>query len=510
MVVITGLLLHVNLWAQTPPITLHVETAGRLSSMIAENRKYEITDLTLTGNLDSRDIRFIREMAGRNYTGGTTNGKLASLNLAGANIVSYSQTILGSQWRLSIDETTCYYNRIFTNPNRYNYYHTSENTISSYMFADCTSLTSITIPNSVTSIRSDAFRDCTSLTSVTIGNSVTSIGGDAFWGCTSLTNVTIGNNVTSIGHSTFRNCTSLTSITIPNSVKTIENSAFRDCTSLTSITIPNSVTSIGGWVFSDCTSLTNVTIGNSVTSIGQEAFSGCTSLTSVTIGNSVTSVRSDAFWGCRGLTEFIVSEQNTNYSASNGVLFNKNKTTLILYPIAKSDSFYAIPNSVTSIGSDAFSDCTSLTSITIPNSVTSIESSAFRDCTSLAEIYSKNPIPPTASTSTFNNVNKATCKLHVPKGSYTAYWVAVGWGDFDNIIETDFTSINTINKDSITINPISNGITIEAKEQIPVSVYNLTGQIVYQSVIDGNMEIALSKGVYVVRVNNESQKIIVR
>ncbi len=195
-------------------------------------------------------------------------------------------------------------------------------------FNGCTSLASITIPDSVTSIGSSAFYNCTSLASVTIPDSVTSIANYAFEGCTSLTSITIPDSVTSIGRSAFSGCTSLASITIPDSVTSIGSSAFKGCTSLTSITIPDSVTRIGEWTFYDCTSLTSINIPDSVTSIGDYAFCDCTSLASITI-----------------------------------------------------------PDSVTSIGEWAFRGCTSLASITIPDSVTSIGDSAFRDCTSLTAVY---------------------------------------------------------------------------------------------------------------------------
>ena len=144
-------------------------------------------------------------------------------------------------------------------------------------------MTSVTIPNSVTSIGNGAFSGCFGLTSVTIPNSVTSIGEYAFSDCSSLTSVTIGNSVTSIGKSAFYKCKGLTSVTIPNSVTSIGERAFYDCTSLTSVTIPNSVTSIGNEAFYNCTSLTSVTIPNSVTSIGNSAFNYCTKLTSIFI-----------------------------------------------------------------------------------------------------------------------------------------------------------------------------------------------------------------------------------
>jgi len=261
----------------------------------------------------------------------------------------------------------------------------SVTSIGNYAFNGCTSLTSVTIGNSVTSIGDEAFADCTSLTSVTVPNSVTSIGDYAFASCSSLTSVTIGNSVTSIGHGAFADCTSLTSVTVPNSVTNIGDFAFASCTSLTSVTIPTSVTSIGSGAFQNCTSLTNVTIPNSVTSIGSDAFASCTSLSSVTIGNSVTNIGDYAFWNCTSLTNITVNALNSTYSSVAGVLFNKSQTTLVEYPGGKAGS-YTIPTSVTSIGSGAFQNCTSLTNVTIPTSVTSIRDYAFSGCTSLTAI----------------------------------------------------------------------------------------------------------------------------
>ena len=473
LIVITCLLLSFSMTAQdVPPITLHVETAGTLPSLIAANRKYQITNLTLTGNLNSIDIRYLREMAGRTYDDKPTNGKLSILNLSGANIVSYRPS--GGNSR-----QTCYFNTS-------SHHHTENNIISVYMFQNCTSLTDVTIPNSVTTIGGRAFYGCTSLTSITIPNSVTTIEAGAFQGCKSLINITIPNSVTTIGTGAFRDCTSLTSITIPNSVTTIEQSAFYGCTDLASITIPNSVTTIGTGAFQGCTSLTSVTIGNSVTTIVGYAFRDCTSLTSVTIGNSVTTIEQYAFSGCTSLKEVVVSEGNTQCSSIDGVLFNKNKNTLIFYPNAKPASY------------------------TIPNSVTTIVAGAFQGCTSLTEIHNNNPVPQTINSNVFYNVNGSTCKLYVPKGSYNAYWNAPTWWRFENIIESNVTSNDFTNNKSITISNTSNGVCIKTDKSISVSIFNLSGQKVYEAKIQGAENINLNKGIYVVRVGNESQKIVIR
>ena len=257
---------------------------------------------------------------------------------------------------------------------------------------DCDpSVTKANIPHTikgvtVTSIGGSAFRYCTSLTSVTIPDSVTSIGGWAFTDCASLTSVTIPDGVTSIGEYTFSWCTSLTSATIPDSVTSIGEFAFHNCKSLTSMTIPRSVVSIGYDAFGWCESLTSVTILDGVRSIGNSAFTDCKSLTSVTIPNSVTSIGRGAFSSCASLTGIWVAEGNSHYvSDASGVLFDKDKTTLVQCPGAF--AVYTIPGSVTSIGDDAFSGCASLTSVTIPDSVTSIGNYAFSCCGSLTDVY---------------------------------------------------------------------------------------------------------------------------
>ena len=240
-------------------------------------------------------------------------------------------------------------------------------------FDSCESLEYITIPNSVTSIGTYAFSRCSSLTSIEIPNSITSIGYEAFYGCSSLKSVIIPDSVTNIEEYAFSGCSSLNNIEIPNSVTSIGADAFSGCSSLTNIEIPSSITRIGNRTFYECKNLTSIEIPNSVTSIEDSAFSGCSSLTNIVIPNSVTSIGKEIFYACISLENINVEENNKKYISTDGILYNKDKTKIIHYPVNNSIKDYIIPSSITSIGNRTFYECKNLTSIDIPNSVTSIE-----------------------------------------------------------------------------------------------------------------------------------------
>ena len=310
-------------------------------------------------------------------------------------------------------------------------------------------LTSIEVPDSVTSIDGTVFYNCSSLTSVTFGENsqLTSIGENAFWNCSSLTSITIPDSVTSIGDYAFYNCGGLESVTFGENsqLTSIGDYAFYNCGGLESVTIGNGVTSIDDYAFYNCGGLESVTFGENsqLTSIGSWAFRNCSNLTSITIPDSVASIGGSAFEGCYHLY------QVTNLSdllitiggADNGyvayyakVLIDKegNKTykeeasgftyidtiegfrfmrenddyTLIAYfgdedtvtlPENINGSTYTIyrmhgvknvilPNTMTSIGVEAFYDCSSLISVVVPDSVTSIEQNAFGNCSNLISI----------------------------------------------------------------------------------------------------------------------------
>ena len=368
----------------------------------------------------------------------------------------WNPTLVFNEGNYSISTNAYYWLEDVLIPNKVEYDgETYEVTsIGMLAFYDCSSLTSITIPNSVTNIEDDAFikspfisiiveeencvydsrENCNAIietatnTLITgcqntiIPNSVTSIGKNAFYGCPSLKSITIPNSVTSIGENAFYGCPSLKSITIPNSVTSIETTAFHGCQSLTSIKVNE-----GNAIYDSrekCNAIIktatntliigcqNTIIPNSVTSIGESAFRECSSLTSITIPNSVTSIGNAAFCSCSSL----------------------NSITIL--------------DGVTSIGQHAFEFCNALTSITIPNSVTNIENGAFYQCRSLTSITSHATTPPIIKSSTFDGVDK-TIPVYVPCECIPKYESTNYWSDFTNIQEPTVTySINVYSKDS--------------------------------------------------------------
>lgn len=256
-------------------------------------------------------------------------------------------------------------------------------------FSGCTNIKEIVIPDNVTAIGYSAFSDCTNLKEIIIPDSVTHISSRTFSGCTSLSKINLPKNLTTIETYIFSGCSSLESIVIPEGVTTIGTSSkydppysgsFSDCTSLKEIVIPDSVTKIYPAAFSGCTSLQEITIPDSVTEICYEAFSNCTSLESITIGSGVENLGNGWIDSCRRLANITVSPDNKTYSSVDDVLFNKDKSELLAYPIGNKRSSYTIPDGVTKIDQKAFYGCRYIETLTIPASVKEIEDSALGNC----------------------------------------------------------------------------------------------------------------------------------
>ena len=280
-------------------------------------------------------------------------------------------------------------------------------------FGGCGSIVSVTIPDSVTSIGSSAFNYCTGLEEVTLGESIKTIGSSAFNKCTSLKNIDIPDSVTSIGEKAFSYCEGLKNIDIPNSVTSIGEQAFEYCTGLRSIKLPDNIKSISRAMLRGCQILKSVTIPESVTSIGREAFYRCNGLTSIVIPDSVTSIDDGAFWWCERLETVtlgkgVKSIGSWAFDSCNriskvyytgdinswlGIQFKTDDSNpcrvlndVDLYIDGQLMTSVVIPDGVKSIGDYAFSASNGIESVTIPSSVKSIGVGAFEYCTGLTSV----------------------------------------------------------------------------------------------------------------------------
>lgn len=304
-------------------------------------------------------------------------------------------------------------------------------------FNGCSSLTSITIPEGVTSIGYSAFGDCSSLTLITIPSSVTSIGEWAFYGCSSLTSITIPEGVTSIGYGAFSNCPSLASISVNSNnavydsrcncnaiIKKSNNELIAGCKNTI---IPSSVTSIGNYAFLECTTLTSIMIPQTMISIGSNAFAKCTGLTAITIPESVTSIGTYAFANCTGLTSIMIPSSGT--SISTNVFHNCIHLSIVFITGNNEWQAGALPGSVKTLY--------------IGSEVTGVKGMQ----TNPKKIYSYAATPPVCDENSFTSYD---AELHVPAVSMAAYFTAPYWCNFTNIIGDAVAVTNlSINRDSI-------------------------------------------------------------
>lgn len=429
--------------------TVNIVTPGSLSSILTTKELNSINNLTITGTIDARDIRTIRD----------SMSMLDTLDISAVNIAAYKGTngTFDTYWEYLANEfpsdaIPIHLSRLYlllpnsiTSIGEYAFINSycidninipnSVVSIGRCAFSWC-GFDSITLPNSVKTIGYGAFNHCTQIKHIVIPNSVESIEGNAFNDCPDLLGITIGDNISSIGDYAFdqslnlasieispdntvyssnngilynKNITQLIrcpqgksgSITIPNSVITIQKEAFISCTKLTGITLGSSTNTIGYGAFYDCNSLINMNIGNAVTTLGDRIFGSCDSLKTVTLNNSINSLPNGTFKDCINLINV------------------------------------SIGNSIISIGDNAFMRCSKLTTLTIPATVNSMGICVFSDCKELKSLYmlSKIPIPVNNPNSVFDDTNFSNCNLYVPIGSKSTYKSTILWNKFINIIE---------------------------------------------------------------------------
>ena len=462
--------------------------AGTLPTLISEEEKYNIEELTITGELNGTDFRLLRDMAGNNYLGKKTNGRLRELDISGIRFALGGDFFLESQSVSFVD------NASISSSGMIQATVNSSEEVPNYLFAGCL-LQSVKLPENVVAIGRDAFAGCELLSSITIPNSVRYIGVHAFLRCYNLPSLLIPKAVETIASSAFDNCSYLQSIVveegnsvydsrdncnavietatnqlvvggistvIPSSVTSIMPAAFVGRKGLTSITIPKGLTMIGKRAFEGCTSLASIvvesgnpiydsrdncnaiiesatnslfygckatTIPKSVTTIGEDAFNGCKELTTLEIPNSITTICSRAFWNCQGLVSLTIPGSVKVIGSHVFIGDNNLKSVKLTEGLAE-------------IGESVFEGCISLSMITIPSSVTSLGKNFIRNCSGLKVVVSHISDPYAIDDDIFSN-SQAT--LYVPSGTLSKYQSLSGWNKFTSIQEGDVKEVKVGN-----------------------------------------------------------------
>lgn len=435
---------------------------GNLSDLLPERERFKITDLTLSGQLDIRDLEVIRQMGGcRESYESRYNGHLRYLDLSNAEFVS------GGTFGTYADD---YFRTSDLNDGSGDYLfsdmkslHTiklpnSMEIMGQYLFVGCESLTSVTLPKSLKTLPDWTFSSCfnqnDNLTSILIDDSNPYYSSDGsalfdkyktkmFFAVKSLREYAIPSSVSEIIQEAFYNCRHLKTLVLPLRLKSVNGHHFSNCDSLYSISvdeknpylcsdgsalynkdkselvfvyhtvrkmsIPSSVTKIGDYAFYNCTNLTSIELPSGVTEIGDYAFYNCTNLSSLTLPSGVKEIGFSAFQGCKSLTSV------------------------------------TIPSGVKYISSFTFYGCESLRFINLPSDLKYTGEEAFEGCTGLTSIYAFMEKPCEIDETTFENETIINATLYVPKGSLLDYWDDNQWKKFMNIEEFDVTSIGSLN-----------------------------------------------------------------
>lgn len=408
-----------------------------------------------------------------------------------------------------------------------------------YKYFYCSSLTSVTIPEGVTSIGERAFSICSGLTSINIPESVTSIGDNAFDGCRGLTSITIPESVTSIGSGAFSDCSALTSITIPEGVTSIGNGVFQGCSSLheiivddensyftsingvlysknvtkiychpaglkeTTFTIPKTVSSIEPCAFFGCSSLTNIDIPSSVTTIGDAAFGSCTNLKDIVIPATVTEIGYSFARACN-LQSVYIEDAITPLEIIN------NFPNVYFSGGIRCDEIHIGRNMINSLDDkdDFYVDYTK--KVTFSRFVTSIDDIGMDSAKDLKTVISLGRIPPVIADDFFSVDQYNDATLYVPEGAMQAYMEAPGWRFFYNIMEGLPTGISQVESttDGMTVTA-DNGCIVISNAHGLVNVYDVSGVLINSANADStDIRITVpGHGIYIVKAGGKTQKV---
>lgn len=435
--------------------TVTVTEAGTLSTLIPASEKNAITSLTVSGTLNGTGIRFIREMAGLDIEGETTDGKLTELNIAGIELTDGGDAYYEDAW-------SKYYTATSYDVSEDNdlYYCTDL----SYAFTG-TNLTKVVWPATMWEVGENALAYCSDLKEFVLGSETNEIKPHAFSRCSALETITLTPKIIYIDEFAFSDCSSLKSIALPAGLEMLDKSCFLGCSSLASVTFGN-VTEIREKVFYGCKALTNVVLPATLTKLDKAAFDGCSSLTEITLPKKLKTLGEAVFEGCTALKAINVAEGNASFASADGVLFNKAKTNLLAFPAGKTGA-YAVPSGTEEIAA---------------------------------------PIAITADV--FEDVDLNTCVLNVPEEGVEAYKADAQWGKFKNINGIMPSGVNDVVSSIDASVSVANGVLTIDGAQGDISVYNIGGVRLANG--SERLSVTLSKGVYIVTLNGKATKVIVK
>ena len=384
--------------------------------------------------------------------------------------------------------------------------------IDAYAFFVCTDITWVKLPKTITLVNSLAFRSATGIKGFECDDE------NAVY--KSEDGILYNKNMTLI-HSFPPAKTG--SWECPATVTTIASYAISRA-QISSVTFEENsvITTIGANAFYGCLSLLSVVLPETLKTIQSQCFMNCSALQTINIPKSVTSIGTEAFYGCESLIAIDVDTANTIYSSENGVLYNKKKTRLIIYPANKQDANYKVNDSTRIVTKYAFWKVSELSSIELPEVLDSIGLAAFAYCTNLTSIKSYAISAPTKlGNNCFYGIDKNACVLFVPAGSIDSYRDANQWKDFLNIVEIDSTETSILEKSNVSIsiypNPVVSILNVVVGDKYigeTVSLYDINGRCIYRDILDNTRKIidvnGWTKGIYFLNIGSLCEKVVVK
>ena len=446
---------------------------GTLSKLITETQMWDAMSLRVAGPINSDDVNIIRQMAGVKGYDQETNGWVKDINLADATIVAggspYCSYYSMDVWDY-VDCTTTdnVFPPLFFRRTSIEHIDLPKNitAIGTQALYSCGALTSIVIPETVTSIETEAFGG-SGITSVKLPAAVTSLGSYAFWGCANLADIDIQCQLTSIPEGMMSQ-TCITEFDIPETVTKIGSGAFKDCAYMETVTGAEGVESIGSYAFQNCLSLKNFKLGEKVNSIGIEAFGNDASLCNQTIPASTEYIGRRAFNNCASMTEYTVADDNAYYKAIDGLLYSKDGLNVIACPAGRMNAVI-VADGVETVEEACFEANGYLQNVTLPASVKAINNEAFKFCPSLNSLTVNAMTPPELGwRDVFFGVDQANCRLNVPEEAVQAYMEAETWKDFFVTTGLDEISVDG-NAETEWFNLLGNRV--NATDLVPGNVY---------------------------------------